>query len=431
MAFGHSSLHRRIALLSSATIVVGTAWILRDAVLVRVYGASAELDRFMGLAIVATVITTLISGALASTVVPEYMRRREASAEDASSFYWGLSSLGIGLSLSIGIAATIGLAASGLMSLSWLTADLYQLGAYGLGIGVIAAAGVFGRLAAGVMNAHNRLFLQPVLLALPMIGPIAVALLTPELGVKGLFQGFLFGALLQCAIASFAVSREIPIHASAFSQGLRLLRPSFLLENAHLGTGTALMAISELALNSAAAAIGPGALSQLAISQRLPQLFQTFVGGVTATAAYPGIADKFIKGDIRAGIRLTLVLATLATIGGTVAAGVIGMFADPLTNMLAGEHMPTEGQQVIASMLLITAWQIPFAIAGTIMSRAVIAGNSSRLLSLGALVYLVAVSATGAAAIGSHNVIWAASAPIVGYALSSGIVLIWVLRKSR
>jgi peptidoglycan biosynthesis protein MviN/MurJ (putative lipid II flippase) len=431
MTFGHSSLYRRIALLSSATIVVGTAWILRDAVLVRVYGTSAELDHFMAVAIVATVITTLIASPLASTLVPEYMRRRETSAEEASSFYWGLCSLGIGLSLSIGIAATIALAASGLMSLSWLTTDLYRLGAYGLGIGVIAAAGAFGRLAAGVMNAHNRLFLQPVLLALPLIGPIAAALLIPELGEKGLFQGFLLGSLLQCAIASFAVSREIPIRASALLQSFRLLRPSFLLENAHLGTATTLMAISELALNSAAAAIGPGALSQLAISQRLPQLFQTFAGGVIATASYPAIADKFIKGDFRAGSRLTIVLATIATLGGVVAAGIISLFADPLTTLLAGKQMPTEGRRVIASMLLITAWQIPFAIAGTIMSRAVTAGNSSRLLSLGALLYLVAVSAAGATALGSHNVLWAAGARVIGYALSAVMALIWVLRRCR
>lgn len=429
MALDRSLLHRRIALLASATIVVGVIWILRDAVLVRVFGTSTELDHFMALAIAATVVTTLIAGALASTVVPEYMRRRAVSPKDASTFYWTLSALGISLSFPLGVATTIVLATSGLMSLSWLTDNLNELLGYGLGVGMVVAAGVFGRLAAGVMNTHDRVFLQPALLALPMVGPISVALLLPASGAQGLFLGLVLGSLLQCTIAVITVCRDIPLDIGKFWQNRRLLRPTFLLENAHLGAGTALMAISELALNSAAAAIGPGALTQLTISQRLPQLFQTFAGGVMATAAYPIVADRFIKGDINGGNRLTILLATISAVGGAVAATLVGMFADPFTELLTGAHMPTAGRQVIASMLLITAWQIPFAVAGTIMSRAVIAANRSRILSIGALAYLVAVCIAGAAALGSYNVIWAAGAPIVGYALSSGIVLLWILRR--
>src|SRR5690606_179132 len=185
---------------------------------------------------------------------------------------------------------TMILAEAGLMHLDWVASDFTQSLVYSGGVGIAAAAGVFGRLSAATMNVHERVFLQPALLCLPLVGPIVSALLRPDAGTSGLFTGFVAGSILQAGVAIVSVAREVPIGLRAPSKDVRLFERGFLRENVRLGLGTTLMSLSELATNAMAAAIGPGALSQFAVSQRLPQLFQTFVGGVMATAAYPALA---------------------------------------------------------------------------------------------------------------------------------------------
>ena len=423
-------IHRRVAALSLATVLVGAAWIARDVVLVRVFGLSVELDRFVAIVLVPTIIITLVAGALASTAVPEYMRRRAQSDVDASAFHWRLSLAGALVAAPAGMLATIALGVVGLMHLDWIAADPAQSLVYGAGAGIAAAAGVFGRLAAATMNVHERVFLQTALLCLPLIGPIVSALLWPDAGTPGLFAAFVAGSLLQAGIASVAVARNVPIRLRPTSSDAPVFERRFLRENLQLGLGTSLMSLSELVINALAAAIGPGALSQLAVSQRLPQLFQTFVGGVMATAAYPAIAREFIAGNHGAGRTLALRLAFLAGAVGFLAALAMSAASHPVSGLIVGTNSPLTDREAIAGLLSITAWQIPPAVVGIMLSRAVISTGNSRVLTQGAAGYLVAVSAMGVIGIQFGNVAWAAGAPVVGYAISAAVALAFVRRKT-
>ena|GEM_PF-5599908 len=422
-------IHRRVVALSLATALVGVAWIARDIVLVRVFGLSAELDRFIAVVVVPTIIVTLVAGALASTAVPEYIRRRSLSAADASAFHWNLSLAGALLAAPIGMLVTMILAEAGLMHLDWVATDATQSLVYSGGVGIAAAAGVFGRLSAATMNVHERVFLQPALLCLPLVGPIVSALLRPDAGTSGLFTGFVAGSLLQAGVAIVTVAREIPIGLRASSKDVRLFDRGFLRENVRLGLGTTLMSLSELATNAMAAAIGPGALSQFAVSQRLPQLFQTFVGGVMATAAYPSLAREFIAGNHGAGRTLALRLAFLVGAAGSIAALAMTTTSQHLSGVIVGPHSSPADREAVAGLLSLTAWQMPPAVVGIMLSRAVISTGNSQVLTYGAIGYLVAVSAMGLAGVQSGDVAWVAGAPVVGYTISAAAALAFVTRR--
>src|SRR5690606_40246827 len=134
------------------------------------------------------------------------------------------------------------------------------------------AAGVFGRLSAATMNVHERVFLQPALLCLPLVGPIVSALLRPDAGTSGLFTGFVAGSILQAGVAIVSVAREVPIGLRAPSKAVRRFERGLLRADVRLGRGATVMPLPGLATNAMAAAIVPRAPAQIAVNPRRADL---------------------------------------------------------------------------------------------------------------------------------------------------------------
>ncbi|HEY3343938.1 MAG TPA: murein biosynthesis integral membrane protein MurJ [Anaerolineaceae bacterium] len=320
--------------------------ILRQLIIARQFGLSLELDAFNAANNLPDLLYAVISGgALAIAFLPVLSQVMNRDGRPAS---WVLFSriTNLALIVTAGFAIVIALLADPLVS--WqigiapgFTADQQHLVANLMRLNLIATLifSISGLVMAGLQA--NQHFLLPALSPLLYnLGQIFGALvLSPThgyhlgpvtlpafgLGVYGLVDGVILGALLHLAIQipglirfKFHWSPQIGFNDPTVRQVLRLLGPRVLT--------IFFIQLGFILRDNLASRLGQGAVSSLTYGWMLMQVPETLIGTAIGTAMLPTLAEQAARGDwvsfrdtidraMRVLIAVTIPVALLVSLG--------------------------------------------------------------------------------------------------------------------
>jgi len=275
--------------------------IVRQAIIARTFGASAQLDAYYAAFKIPDLLLTLIAGgAVATTFIPlfsDHLARGDVQRA------WRLASatlnaLLIGMIAASAVAAALApwlvqrFVAPGFdPALQALTADLLRI--------VLVSSVLFGvsSLVMSVLQAHERFLLPALADFFYDVGIIAGALfLVPRLGVRGLALGVIAGALLHLLIQVPGLARCRVRYALVLRTGdrslvwlLRLMGPRILI----LGMFQFIFLFS----TSVASRLQEGSISAFSMGWTLMQMPEVVFAMAIATAAFPAMSRIATEGD--------------------------------------------------------------------------------------------------------------------------------------
>lgn len=294
--------------------------ILRQVIIGRIFGLSADLDAFNAANNVPDLLFALISGgALAIAFLPVLS---EVLTKEGKASTWRLFSQVANLAFLVTafLAVIVAVKARALVSWSLGVAPGFnpaqqELVARLMQLNLVATLifSISGLVMAG-LQANQHFFLPALAPLLYNLGQIMGALiLAPEkglsfgpihlpafgMGVYGLVYGVIIGAVLHLAVQipgllkyQFRWSPSLGLNAPEVRQVLRLIGPRLL---------TMLcIQITFIARDNLASRIGQGAVSALTYGWMIMQVPETLIGTAIGTALLPTLAEQIARGDYAA-----------------------------------------------------------------------------------------------------------------------------------
>lgn len=401
-----SSATRQIAraagLVMAAFVVNSLMGLLRQILITRAFGTSADLDAYYAAARLPEIVFNLVAGgALASAFIPTFTSLLEHKKKAEA---WQLAA---------SIANLITLILIAVCVLAWIFApqlvegilvpefDAAQqsLTVELLRIQLITPV-LFGLsgLLMGILNAHQSFLipsLAPSMLWLGII--IGVFAFVPALGVHGLAWGAVLGAGLHLGVQLPALARVGPryqpmlgLHLASVRQVGRLMAPRLL--------GVAVVQLNFLVNTIVASGMAAGSLAAITVAFSVMLMPQQAIGQAVAIAALPTFSAQVARSkwdELRSSFVSTLRAVFLLAIPATV--GLI-LLREPIVALLfqRGKFGPEDTQLVAWALLWFAAGLLGHSVV-EIASRAFYAQQDTRtpvLVGAGAMGLNIALSLT-------------------------------------
>jgi len=337
------NLFRALATVSSLTLLSRITGLVRDMLISRLFGASAETDAFNVAFRLPNLLRRMFAeGAFQQAFVPMLadVRSKKDEAQTgvfvghvASALFWILL-----------VVSVLGVAAA--PALVWLIASGLARDAAAFELAAVMTRWMFPyilfmslvALAAGVLNTYRRFAVPaftPVLLNLSFIG--CALWLAPRLErpIMALAFAVVIGGLLQLALQWTALART--------GIAPRLVGPREAFRDPHVGRVARLMLPAVFAVSVAqisiiintniASHLVTGSVTWLAFADRLMEFPTALLGVALGTVLLPSLSAAFAEGRrddyselLDWGLRLTLLLALPAAVGlGLTAEGIVGV----------------------------------------------------------------------------------------------------------
>lgn len=401
-----SSATRQIAraagLVMAAFVVNSLMGLLRQILITRAFGASADLDAYYAAARLPEIVFNLVAGgALASAFIPTFTAFLEHKKKSEA---WRLAS---------SIANLITLILIAVCVLAWIFAPQLVSGILVpdfdsaqqaltvelLRIQLITPI-LFGLsgLLMGILNAHQSFLLPALAPSMLWLGIIiSVFAFVPSLGVHGLAWGAVLGAGLHLGVQLPALAKVSPryqlmlgLHLASVRQVGRLMAPRLL--------GVAVVQLNFLVNTIVASGMAAGSLAAITVAFSVMLMPQQAIGQAVAIAALPTFSAQVAHGkwdELRSSfvstLRGILLLAIPASVG-------LILLREPIVALLfqRGEFGPEDTQLVAWALLWFAAGLLGHSVV-EIASRAFYAQQDTRtpvLVGTGAMGLNVVLSLT-------------------------------------
>ena len=325
------SLLKSAATVSGLTLVSRITGVIRDMLIARFFGATAETDAFYVAFRLPNMLRRLFAeGAFQQAFVPMLADVKERGDAKSADFIDHVFSV---LAAAVLAASVLGVLAAPV--LVWAIASGLRANpeAFTLAVGLTRfmfpyiAFMALVALAASVLNTWKRFAVPaatPVLLNLSFIG--CTVLLTPWLSepIWALAAAVMIGGVLQLSVQLLALRRlGIRIRPKGLRASLAdgdVRRVLKLMVPALFGVGVAQLSI--LINTNIASHLGHGAVTWLNYADRLMEFPTALLGVALGTVLLPGLSAAFSKGDterynrlLDRGLRLVVLVAVPAAVG--------------------------------------------------------------------------------------------------------------------
>lgn len=401
-----SSATRQIAraagLVMAAFVVNSLMGLLRQILITRAFGTSAELDAYYAAARLPEIVFNLVAGgALASAFIPTFTGFLEHKKKAEA---WQLAS---------SIANLIVIILIAVCTLAWIFAPQLVSGILVPDFSVSQQAltvdllriqlitpilfGISGLLM-GILNAHQSFLLPALAPSMLWLGIIVgVFAFVPSLGIYGLAWGAVLGACMHLGVQLPALARVGPryqpmlgLHLASVRQVGRLMAPRLL--------GVAVVQLNFLVNTIVASGMAAGSLAAITVAFSVMLMPQQAIGQAVAIAALPTFSAQAARGkldELRSSLvstlRAILLLAIPATVG-------LMLLREPIVALLfqRGEFTPEDTQLVAWALLWFAAGLLGHSVV-EIASRAFYAQQDTRtpvLVGTGAMGLNVVLSLT-------------------------------------
>lgn len=401
-----SSATRQIAraagLVMAAFVVNSLMGLLRQILITRAFGASADLDAYYAAARLPEIVFNLVAGgALASAFIPTFTGFLENKKKSQA---WQLaSSIANLLVIILIVVCTLAWVfapqlVSGILVPDFSAAQ-QSLTVELLRIQLITPIlfGISGLLM-GILNAHQSFLLPALAPSMLWLGIIiSVFAFVPSLGIHGLAWGAVLGAGMHLGVQLPALARVGPryqpmlgLHLASVRQVGRLMAPRLL--------GVAVVQLNFLVNTIVASGMAAGSLAAITVAFSVMLMPQQAIGQAVAIAALPTFSAQVARGkwdELRSSfvstLRAILLLAIPATVG-------LILLREPIVALLfqRGEFSPEDTQLVAWALLWFAAGLLGHSVV-EIASRAFYAQQDTRspvLVGTGAMGLNVVLSLT-------------------------------------
>jgi putative peptidoglycan lipid II flippase len=326
------SANRRIAraagTVMAAFVFCNLVSLVRQIVVLKAFGTSAEMDAFnVANRVSETLFTLIAGGALGSAFIPTFTGLLARSERAAA---WRLASSVANLVLVVLSTASLVAAICAPQIVRYLIAPGFARNpaqetlAVALLRLMLPSAAIFGLsgLVMGILNSH-QVFLIPALTpSMYWLGIIfGVSVLSPRLGIYGPAWGVLLGAALHLGLQIPALLRQRPLYTPTFGlrtpavrQVVRLMVPRLF--------GVAVVQLNFWVNAWLASRLSAGSYTALFTAFQLMLMPQAAIAQSVATAALPTFSAQFALGKLdemrsalAASLRGVLLLAAPASLG--------------------------------------------------------------------------------------------------------------------
>lgn len=374
------------------TLLAKLAVIGKELVVAAQFGTGDAVDAFLIAFLLPSFAINVVAGSFSAAFIPTYIQVREREGPAAAQRLF--SSIMV---LSIALLA-------GVLIILVLTAS-YSLPILGSGFGpekLVLTRSLFfvllpclflngaAMIWAAILNAGERFALAAIT---PMLTPIAAAVISllggNTWGIFALAFGTVGGMAMEAVLLGAALKR----------QGIRL-RPRWREMTPHLRrvagqytpmmAGAVLMSGTVLVDQAMAAMLEPGSVAILNYGNKVISFPLNLAATALGTAILPYFAKMVASGDRKAVqetfkryLHLIFVTAVPFVI-------ILVLFSEPLVEALfRREAFTSEDAGLVASVLGLYAFQIPFYIAGILLVRLISALRMNHILMLGAIISLI------------------------------------------
>ncbi|MEM7411624.1 MAG: murein biosynthesis integral membrane protein MurJ [Myxococcota bacterium] len=389
-----------IALALSASVALSRLLgFVREAVLARVLGVSAEADAYYAAFMLPDLLNYFLAGgALSLAFIPLYTQLREREGQAVAQLFFA-NVLGVSAGLATLATVVLFLAAEALVALQFPRFGPEQTALTVRLTRILLPAQIFfiaGGVIKGALMSHDRFVAQSLA---PLVYNAAIIVGGVFFGAQFGAEGFAWGALVGAVLGPFGLAiweaRRVPV----LSLGLRfaLRDPAlhrYLKMALPLMLGVTLLTVDEWYDKWFGGLLVTGSVAALSLARRLMLLPVAVVGQAIATAAMPALSrlhaegrhtelDALLLGTLRAGV-------TLACLGGAATFAL----AEPLVAFVyEGGAFDAAAAKRVTLLLQVFALGVPAWIAQQIGVRGFYArGDTWRPMWLGTA---IAVAAAG------------------------------------
>lgn len=378
--------------LTLLAIAVRFLGLLRDLVLVWLFGATAETDAFYAVSNIIYLFYVVVSVSLAGVVVPfmgekSHVERWQGRAGALSVAFNIVLVLLIALAVIFALyPSSISQVVAGNAPADYLERVDYFLVIAAPSIVLIGAAGIFS----GILNSA-RIFMPvamaPALLNLFVI--LFVVIFGAQMGVSAAVLGLLVGALVFISI-QFPKFHGVKYRHSFSLRPSREVVTGFFAPTVPIFVSAAMLYSYTFLDIFISSGLGAGLLTATNIATKLVQVPQGVIAAGISTVTFPILAGFLDDGKMReAGdlaMRVTLAIATLAapvTI-------LLSLCADLGVSLLFGHGtLSDEAAQVASELLMIMAFSLPALSMNLFLVRVLYALKSWKYVAFSMLIGLL------------------------------------------
>lgn len=356
---------RAAGVVMGAFVISNLVGLLRQMLITRAFGTSAEIDAFYTALTYPDLIFALVAGgALASAFVPTFTGfLAQEKRQDAWQLAAGVANLIFLILVILSLLSSVfAVPVVRYLLAPELAAPQILLSAELLRILMLAPA-IFGLsgLVMGILNAHQRFLLPALAPSMYGLGMIfGVLFLAPAFGIHGLAWGAVLGALLHLLIQVPALIK-LPDIRYRFSLGLsnpavrevaRLMGPRLF--------GVAAVQLNFVVNTRIATSLATGSLTAIRVGWQVMAMPQVVIAQAIAIAALPTFSAQVARGELgemrsslAATLRSVILLALPASLG-------LILLRRPITALLF------QGGRFDAASTDLVAWALLWYAAGLV-----------------------------------------------------------------
>ena len=385
-----------------STIVVGLASVLPKAMVlakdVAIAAAMGRGDAFEAYLLALAIPTTLglaATGAMAPVLAPVFMRLHRDAGKEVAEIRSLLAQATLGL-------LVFSLIIFGLLQI--FQTAIVDLTAYGFApekkammasvLPVLAASLVFSNLAGlwgGVLIAERRLVLAvvtPAAVPVTILAALFMGQMTAD--ADTLAWATFWGAVFHALLVGWAVQRRGWLVLPGWPAGLWLRETRNLLHQySMLVAGSLTLAATDLIDLSMAASLNAGDPAAISFGAKITMIATVFGAGILGTSTLPHFADLAHRdrAEFMRSLKRVILIVMLV---GAVGTAFIAVFGEMLVSLVFERgRFGQDDVTAVAAVNLMFAFQVPFYLAGIVLSRAISAIGQNRILTMGAVISLV------------------------------------------
>lgn len=359
-----------------AVVFLTAVWyfgfLVRDLLLVNIYGLDGRLDGFLSASMVPMFLVGVLVLPLADAMMTPFIRAGGGGvSKEAARLARSLIALAVTV---VGVAA-LGLVAAADWVVPWFVSgrtpeDLHEAATMLRWFASLLGLSAWTVVGNGILNAVNRpLEASIAQLCVPVVTIISVLLWSETLGLRAAIAGMIAGTILNAAIAWYFTYRAgaslIPVYPSRWSDVSAVYRNYLALVLVSLLVGLT------IPLNLAfAARLEPGAVTAWAIGGKFAQLLAGLAAAVSAAVLTPHFSRLLAFKRLAQLASDTYFILTVGTWLSIVAAVGLYAFCEPLgVAIFQGPEISESHARSLAGILRLGSLQLPFVVAVTLVIK--------------------------------------------------------------
>jgi putative peptidoglycan lipid II flippase len=397
-------------------------------------GAGVDLDVFLIAYLFPAFVIGVLSGAIQSAFVPEYLGCKVREGDVAACRLAAQGGVLVSLSLLLVTILMLPIAFAVLPAVAsgFQPAALAHVGRLLPWLMPLLALNCLASYWSGILNAEGKFALVAFT---PVITPLCVVLALLCLpvvdGASRLAIGTLVGGLMELGLIMGALrTRGFRLFSGKFAWDGRWRHVAGQLASMALASG--LMGLTMFVDQSFAARLEVGSVSALSYGTKFGGVLSSMMVVVVSTLALPAMSRIAAEGDWRRMHR-TLVSVSGLLLATTALVVLFLAFASRPIIELAFQHgaFSAAAAGEAARVQFFHAWHIPFYVLGTVALRTVVALRMSYLVIIGSAINLAVNTATNVIAAPVLGVAGVALATTTMYAASCAFLFTMAVRELR